>query len=610
MIRPPARWAPLVLPVLFLFTAVPVAEARLLNLGGQVDLVFSDSSVRQGSRQTDLRTFEQRYNLRSFGEIWDPRLGSYTASVTWLDENFNSSIAGGDQDFKILDYHLGLSFFPSRQPISLFAQRVTTERESQTPGSLPERFTNTTYSLTWDMKLRRAPRLRLNLYQNELRSGQADQLDLRTRAASLDSDGRIGRTRASGRYQFSDVDVTGGGTGGRRTHTFNGALETDFRPGLTGRAYGSYSTGTGTIGTLIPGIEIFQEKSAGAGLFYRPRVALNASATYDFFETPGGPNTTLKRHLFRTALSSRPIAQLDFSSGYTFLLFDLLNAQVRSHSASSGLTWRPIFGLSTGGNLTVGRTTTTGVTSSENDFFTLSGFGNYFQTLPFFRWNAGYSASLGQSEFGTAGEKSTDLAQTVTAGIDNTRTRVVHVGANYTYSELDRKTGGVSTGDQRAHRVQVLADSSYPRDLLVRGDSLFLQSSATYHRIDGFGAQGNTYLLDANATYNFLYNVVVFLGVTHEDYPRGFTSDRDSAVGRLQWSRYFFWSLNIGADLRGQVDEFDTAPDRKLYEARTFAGYQLGAISFSSEYRLSRENVDGGAGLDTDIFLLRASRPF
>lgn len=582
--------------------------AYLLDYGGLADLTYSHYVIHQNGSETKVGTLQQRYSLRGLTDLWDPRLGTFAATGTFLDEQVDTQGIVSNQRTDILDYSFFLNLFPRWTPLSLFYQKVSRDITSQAfPGLTPETNT-TTFIANWDLPLRRFPRVHLNYSQTELKSDPAlIGPDQRTQVAGVDTEGQWKDTRLSTRYQYSTVHGKGGFSG--TSHAGNVNIEQVITPSLTARLHGSYSQNATSIGPSFPGVTFFQEKSAGATLFYRSRgiklPPVDGTLGYDYSENPLKGSTTFRRHTAVTNWNIRPLRELDLFANARYLLFDIDPTQTRSYFGSTGASWRPFFNFQTGINLSQGRTDISGPTSSHTTFGNYNYFLSYTKTVHVLRLSG--TGNIGYSSTETNQSSTSSLLESITLSAENTNIRIAHGAVAYTVSAIDQTVDGTNTenradNDQIENRVQVNADSSYFRNLVLFG-------SARYSAITGdVGVVGSSTAEDARATYYIWRGLSVSAGYLREDFTSAIFHDRQSTFEEAQWV-YLLGRGAVTLNGKHSVDDFDTLPTSRSLEGRSSFSYQVGRLFLNAEYRVTREER-GESTVRTNAYFLRASRAF
>jgi hypothetical protein len=141
-------------------------EGAPLNLGGSLDLSYGKLRSNQEGAVVETSAFQQRYNVRSFGDLVDPRIGGYTAGFTFMKEDVSSNTSADDRNFKLQDYSLAVNLLPRLSPLSLYAQQVVSDNRS----GVVSKNRLTTYGANWSLTVPRLPRFALSLNRSELPS--------------------------------------------------------------------------------------------------------------------------------------------------------------------------------------------------------------------------------------------------------------------------------------------------------------------------------------------------------------------------------------------------------------------------------------------------------
>lgn len=592
------------------------AEARFINLGGSLDLSYGDIRTKQ-SGETDKTTFfQQRYNLRNFGEIFNPRIGTVLLSGTYLSQDTKTD-GKGDQDFNFDDYSIALNLLPYISPISLYYQRVNRTNHLDHPLDAKDKDQLTTIGGNWSFSARRLPRISLSYNQTETEAKDDPNRLPNTlnRFVNLESSGRIGETTLIGRYQFNESDVArlaDGSVNTIRGNAFNLTTESRLAPALVVSTFSRLTTDGGSSERNGTGAPFTQERGIGASLFYTPSVRWDTHARIDYSQTPGGggSNPDLKRSNFFWSDSYRPMEELDMVMSARYFRFDISSVKTTSPYIDYTLNYRPFFGLSTGLGASYGETDTevgdTGGTDIDTTFQRYRGYVNYTRAMEVVRFSASYSLAYGLSDTDQHGE-SKDLMNTITLGVENTRIRVLHVALAYTFNNINRDLDipaanqipsvpspegptNQEIDDQQSHRFQINADTSYFRGLLLEDDSLLLQSTASWTEIDGFGADGATYAFDGRGTYYFLRGGLFSAGWTYQDYERGFYLDSQIFYEELRYTFYLGnTSFTFGARGNQERTKGDSSLDRDTIETTSSIIYRIGKFIFSVDGRWSED---------------------
>jgi hypothetical protein len=598
------------LPVFSLFPSL--AEGRLLNLGGAVDLSYGVFRTAQTEQVTETTFFQQRYNLHNFGEIIDPRLGTFFINGTFLSQDANSQGDSEDRNFRFNDYSLALNLFPYISPLSFYAQRAT--RADRLDAVVKDRIT--TYGANWSLSVPRLPRLSLSYNQSELHAEDANRLpDTLSRFFNAESSGRLGNTTLVGRYQFNQTDVARESGVVERIPSQSMNLNTESR--LSSTLSLSTFVREATVGGVnAPGLTFSQERGLGASLFYTPSVHWDTHARVEYSEIPD--STQFNRLLAFWSGSIRPSEQLDMVTSVRYYRFEVANTTTQAPFADFNLSYRPFFGLTTGFGLSLGDTRTEGGGAATSSLYQrYRTYVNYTRSVDILRYTVSDTLSYGTADTSHSGsaapasEKLKDWMNTLFLGVENTQIRIVHIAIGYTFNDINR--GGQTVQpiqDQRSHTLQVNVDSSYFRGLWFPDDSLLLQGSTSLTRIQGFGPEGNTYMHDVQGSYFFWQGAILSAGWTHQDYPSGFYADSDLFFEALQWS-FYFGNTNVALGARDghqRSRESATLKRDTLEVTATFA-YQIGKFLFNLDNRWANDRSAGVAYKSQSIFA-RATRMF
>lgn len=598
------------LPLLFLW--VSEAEGRLLNLGGSADLSYGLIRTEQSGHVDETSFLQQRYNIHNFGDIIDPRIGTFFINGTFLSQDSKTQGPFENQDFELYDYSLALNLFPYISPLSFYAQQVT--RANELDVRVKDRIT--TYGANWSLSVPRLPRLSLSFNQSELRGNDRDRLpDTVSRFFNAESSGRLGETTLIGRYQFNDTDVArpSGEVDTAKGQAVNLTTESRLAPALQ---LGTFLRYANVAGVNAPGNSFSQERGVGASLFYTPSVFWDTHARLEYSEMPD--HVDFKRFVAFWSGSIRPTNELDMVVSARYFKFDVADTVTSSPFGDFNLNYRPFFGLSTGFGTSLGQTSTEGNGATVSSFYQrYRTFINYSRSVEILRYTAGYSASYGMADtnrdnLGTPdSDRLADLTHTLSLMVENTQIRIIHVAVGYTFNDVNRSSRTIQAEeDQRSHTLLMNVDTSYFRGIVFEDDSLLLQSSTSLTRIEGFGPEGNTFVFDVRGSYYFLGGGLLGAGLTHQNYPSGFYLDSLIFFEELQWSFYFGnTNLTLGArDSHQQSHQNDTL-NRRTLEATAALGYKIGKFIFNLDHRWATDRTAGSRYTSESIFA-RATRLF
>lgn len=598
-----------------LFLAAP-AEGRLLNLGGSADLSYGLSRTKQeGGASTHLAEtsfLQQRYSIHNFGEIIDPRIGTFFVNGTFLSQDSSTSGNATDQNFKFNDLSVALNLIPHISPLSLYFQQTVRANELDVLVKDRQR----TFGANWSLSLPALPRLAVSYNQSELRGDDPNRLPSTiSRYLNADSSGRIGATTIIGRYQFNQTEVarTTGEIDDVQGQAFNVTTESRLAPALALSTFWRYAN---IGGVNAPGHSFTQDRGVAASLFYTPSVHWDTHARIELFEVPDA--TEFSRFLAMWSASIRPTETLDMVVSTRYFQYDVGGVTTASPFADFNVNYRPFFGLSTGAGASLGETKTEGDGAETASFYQrYRTFVNYTRSIEVIRYTASYALSFGTANTtrDNLGEPDSDrlmdLMHTVNLGVENTQIRVIHIALGYTYNDINRKSRTVQPlEDQNSHVFQVNADSSYFRGILSPDDSLLVQSSASLTRITGFGPSGSSYLFDVKGNYFFFQGAVLTAGWTRQDYPEGFYIDSDILYAEIQWSIYFGnTNVTLGARDNYQRNHQLSTLSRNAFETTALLGYRMGKFNFNLDHRWGTDR-SSGVEYTTQTIFARASRAF
>jgi hypothetical protein len=345
------------------FLLPATGEGRLLNLGGSLDFTYSYLDSKEGDNNFYTNSFQQRYNLRDFGDLLDPRIGSYNLGFTFFKQDVSTSNSAPDRDFRLYDYSVGVNLLPYVSPLSFYAQRVTSENRD---GVITKNRL-TTYGANWALTIPRYPRLSISLNRSELKSDDRLRLpDTDSNFINVDTRHQIGNTSFSARYQFNQSEVArGDGT----ADSFNGNAvnlntESQLTPRLVLSTFGRYASRGGSSAT---GLGFFPERGVGASLFWAPSLYWDSTARYEISEIPN--DIAFQRQLGFVNFNIHPNQKTDILTSLRYYTFTTGPVTTDAPLGDFNVSWRPFFGLTTGAGASVGFTRTSGdATVSESSF--------------------------------------------------------------------------------------------------------------------------------------------------------------------------------------------------------------------------------------------------
>ncbi len=584
------------------------SEARLLNIGGSLSVNYNRSMTFSGSdagaTSTSVNSFGQQYNLGISGDAY--KLGGYGAHVSWLEQVVNLEDTDQKNRFNVTDYRLTFNLFPQWSPLSLTRQRTVrkTDLELQTLGiTTKDRIDS--LSANWTMSIRQLPRLIFNYQQSELNTAAPGTF--LTRSASAFTDTVMGVTRIAVGYQFSETDISSSEPS--RSHGLNLDTGSEVTTHLTVTAYGRYTTSRLPENVTVPGVTLFQERSFGTAALYHPRLHWwDGSVSYNYSENPFF--NEFRSQAVQGSANVRYDGKTDSSFGARYLHFSVIDSTVDSQSGDASLNYRPIFGLSTGVGGSAGLTSTheTGTGGADSLFQNYRYNINYAKPYQLIQYRASYQLSYGQADTRPSGFNSRDLGSGVSFGIDNTNVRIIHVGLNTTYSNIQRVTESVRT-EQSSYLIQPSADSSYFKDLFIRGDALGLRAQGNYSDTTGSGVEGRVISGDLAANYQTPFGLAVSEAYRIEGYPKELLLDRQTLTSLVQYSTYFAYNISMILSLRDVVEDNRYREDVNRAEGSVTLNYQVGLLTLGAQFQ-EIETRTAGSRYKTRSIMGRATRAF
>ncbi len=574
-----------------------------------------------------VNSYTPRFNVSLSGELPTRLLGNYQFRHSWTKRNLGTCSEGNkllvckDVEqrnwYRVRDYTGSIGFFPGLSPLTVTGQNILRESGTDTSGNVVStRDRVESRAATWNLNIRRMPRLILIYQQAELKPDSG--FDVLTRAASAMSDSSIGKMEVRAGYQFSESESGDLGSSTRSTtHGLNLDVFSEFSPGLMGSAYVRVvktdlpDTGPAlTPSPVVPGVDIFPQRSYGGEVFFRPHLGWwDARGSVAYAENPFVND-------FETfSLSST--ANMRFSdklrSGFGAFYSDLetKDTQVSSILGNSSLNYRPIFGLTTGLSASAGLTDSNpkGATLDTETLYQSYLFStSYLKPLRKLQYQLSHSLSYGISDTQPIGSSSRNLANTVAGGLDNTNTRYIHVGLQGSLSNIQTSTDSTKS-DQNSYQLSLSADSNYFRNLLFRGDSLSLRARDVYRTTSGFGIDGTVNLIEAEGNYNTPIGLSFNGKYLFEDYPRELLLDRQIFSGNLFYARTLFRSVGVTLSIQEIFEDNRFRKDVNRIEGTGQLNYQLGRISMSVNYLRVETRTSGSRFVTTSVFG-QASRAF
>ncbi|HUK56411.1 MAG TPA: hypothetical protein VLY20_07120 [Nitrospiria bacterium] len=592
-------------------------HARFLNIGGSLNIdydrstTFSDTDV--GKTTSKMSSLNQQYGLDFFGDAY--RLGSYRFDFSWLDQNIRLDQPDQKNRFNVTEYRLAMNLLPLWSPLDLNAQRVERRSDLDIGGSgLTTKDHIDSLGANWVMNLRQIPRLTFNFQQSDLKSDAGDEFLTRTFTALTDT--TLGATHLSGGYQFSEADTNTSSPS--TSHGLDLDTNTQLTTSLTLTAYGHYAqrhipenvTAIPLVpGGPTPGVAFFQERSYGAAMIYRPPLYWwDGMASYNYTETPYFND--FKSQAVQGVANLRYNEKTDSNFDGRYLHISVTDSTINSESADATLNYRPIFGLTTGLAGSAGLTSTgaTGAEDTNNLFQQYQYNMTYTRPWQLLQYRTSYQITYGLSNTQPTGVDSRDLGNNISLGVDNTNTQIIHVGFNTTYSNIQRTTESVRN-NQTTYLLQLLADSSYFRNLILNGDNLLLRGTANYSDSTGFGIAGKVTSADAQANYSTAIGLLVNTTYRIEKYPAVLLLDRQIVTGQVQYTTYLIFNTNLLVSVKDMEEDNRFLADVNVLEENLTLNYQIGKLMMGVQYQ-EIETRTAGNRYGTRSIMGRASRSF
>jgi hypothetical protein len=201
------------------------------------------------------------------------------------------------------------------------------------------------------------------------------------------------------------------------------------------------------------------------------------------------------------------------------------------------------------------------------------------------------------------------LPLTFSTTLDNLDTRYIYVALAYVYNVTRVRQSGQITDRSRQHRVQLSANSRYFRNLLLRGDNLFLEGFTSYTTHTGRGPNGHTILADTKVTYYLPLGLNLSGGYNHLDNSGTPGQISETLFGELQWVTFLWRSLSLVSSVRETKQFNKYAQDVETLSGNASLGYQIGRVSLSAQYSIYQQESKVSE-VTTQTVYFRAVRPF
>jgi hypothetical protein len=155
----------------------------------------------------------------------------------------------------------------------------------------------------------------------------------------------------------------------------------------------------------------------------------------------------------------------------------------------------------------------------------------------------------------------------------------------------------------------LIANSRYFRNLLFRGDNLFLEFLNNFTVRRGGIPKEHTLVTNLQGTYYLPRGLTLKSGFNHLDLSGTPGQVSETVFSEVQWNTVIFRSLSVVSSVRRtwQFNEF--AEDVETLSGNATLGYQIGLVSLSAQYTVYWNETDTSDTLTQTVYL-RAVRPF
>lgn len=153
---------------------------KRFEITGLVELIYTDYSFKWSSHgrksENDYATFEQRYNLGVKGFIYDPRLATFSAKISYDIVNTDYKNQQTENKYKNMFYYFDAQFLPGR-PLNIDVYFAKSNGDMQAFGT-PQDFSNNAYGASLIYRNKNLPALKLQYehwdYSTEITRGRRD----------------------------------------------------------------------------------------------------------------------------------------------------------------------------------------------------------------------------------------------------------------------------------------------------------------------------------------------------------------------------------------------------------------------------------------------------
>ena len=569
---------------------------------GLIEGSYTYTDQDQAGQKSSTRTFGEQYQLRFSRPLFDPRLGSFSAGGSFAEDQTDNSyrIAQGQgHTYVMKDYNFNLSLLPMSNPLTLYGLRSFQDDRF----NLESHNSVDTYGFGWALNnIGPLPRVGVNGVHTAYNSSSMGQFPVsQSDYLTVDTGGKAGNYNLGARYLYNQTKTENlGDTWG---HGVNLNMNGSVTPALN---MGSYANLT-TRGGNVSGANYFMENAAGVNLNYNPNKFWDGSYRADYIESPG--DTAYRRYLNALGLNFHPTGKLDLFNNAQISVFDTGTGSTDSLFGSSAVNYRPSFGLTVTGGAGGGMTRVeAGGVETRNYFGSANGNVSYLKVLPLIRVTGGAGASLGKNHSPDQGE-TTDITTSVSGGVDNTQTNLIHVAVNGSFTQINRETP-VFSGQQRETRISTNAETRNFRDLIFYADTLMTSLGITYVQTTGFGLDGQSLSEDIQAQYQFLGAFSLIGAYSHLEYVQAVYDNTVNTASINLLSQFRVWRTALWTvNLKELYTDASITQSQKTFDGSSRLTQQIGLMSLSAEYQFLQTETSQIQSVN-QMFMVRAVRPF
>ncbi|MFQ5508244.1 MAG: hypothetical protein ACE5FN_02780 [Leptospirillia bacterium] len=592
-------------PILILLACALLlpSTALALQLGGSLSWTTTRTETNTPTTDSVQTGFGQTYRTNANGGFLRPGLLNWTAGVGWRrDMTTFSGVNQPARDVRLTDYNLGFVVLPTVMPLNINLRRSVVDNSS---GSGKQTTETGTISLSTRIPMPDGEPLGVSAFQSEQ---DATGGTTTSRLLGLSKRFEIGSgTDLNSSYQLSQYSAPGTRSTG---HGASLSTNTVWNERLSTNAFANVSSRSTTSTRNASGRSLFLNNSLGAGLFYRRARTLSASLNYAYSESPQDQGEDIRSQLLSGRGNLRLSKKTDVNGSFALRRLDLNTTRLDTVTARAGLKYRPRFGWSTGGQVSVSSNTTSGASSSDRNAYTVNGFLNARHDLVPVRLNWGSSLSWSSSS-GTFSEDR--LTTNAHVSVSEQQLRWVRLNANYRFTDIQQSygSGGVEPFTQD-HGVGLSASLTPKRRVLLPTDSLSASASTSATWSRQFRADRNLRSTSFNlhGSYTAWSGLVADASYRFVDNSSDTTGSEHLFLAAATWSRTALrrGKMRLKADARRSYTGGNLESEE--YGITYYFDYSIGLLraSFSANY--TSLTLGQGDGTDTNGVRLNITRTF